>query len=170
LYQIDEMIRFFVALREMVPKGLLQGADERRPGRCHPQAQERRGARRSLLCWLGASQGDAGLALASPCRDFIPKTNRFPDCGIPYQDPEYLAAGCLWFRTRGLGDMDRVLIEDRVGVLVGDYSPATLAAALTILDALLRDPACQPGARRALAGASVLRKWEPFGIRALRAS
>ena len=151
LYQLDEMARFFVALKQMFPGAFFRVLTSGASG-----ASER-------LSAFGISPSDFSVGTV-PARD-VPAHLSQAHVGISFRKPtasqiaasptkiaEYLAAGLPVVSNAGIGDMDRILTEDRVGVLVDDYSHDAFLAALASLGRLLGEPGlrarCQESARR----------------------
>ncbi len=70
----------------------------------------------------------------------------------PTKIAEYLAAGIPVLLNRGVGDLDRVVDEDQVGVTLDQFNDAAYSDALTAADCILDDPdvsnRCQSSARR----------------------
>ena len=77
-------------------------------------------------------EGDIGLSLY---RGGISDVAR-----APTRIAEYLAAGMVVVATQGIGDVDKLLDEERVGVVINDDSPAGLAQAAHDILTLARDP------------------------------
>ena len=90
------------------------------------------------------SQSHVGISFRKPTASQI--------AASPTKIAEYLAAGLPVVSNAGIGDMDRILAEDRVGVVVENYSHDAFEAALARLDGLFREPGlrarCQESARR----------------------
>jgi len=75
---------------------------------------------------------DVGLSFIRPCFSKISSS--------PTKIGEYLAAGLPVVSTAGIGDVDALLREDRVGALVEELSSAGYEAALAALRELREDP------------------------------
>lgn len=75
---------------------------------------------------------DAGLSFVRPCFSKISSS--------PTKIGEYLAAGLPVVSTAGIGDVDALLRDNRVGALVGDFSPQAYEAAVGTLRELHEDP------------------------------
>jgi glycosyltransferase involved in cell wall biosynthesis len=84
--------------------------------------------------YLAAS--DFGISLIRPCFSKIASS--------PTKIGEYLGAGLPVLSTAGIGDIDRLLLGNRVGVLVRDFSEAGFVAAA----AEIRDLCAAPDIRR----------------------
>ena len=76
----------------------------------------------------------------------------------PTKMAEALASGLPVLCNRGIGDLDRLLPAERVGVLLEDFTPAGTEAAAGALQALLTDPGLADRCRRVAA--------ERFGLAA----
>lgn len=84
--------------------------------------------------------GDVGLCLI---------THGFPNLArAPTRFAEYLAAGMPVAVTRGVGDLDAITVEHKVGVLIDDESDTSLARAAAEIFELARDPRFPERARR----------------------
>lgn len=70
----------------------------------------------------------------------------------PTKLAEYLASGLPVLCNAGIGDVDAVIEEDRVGVLMQEFTPDAFRRALAAADALRREPEssdrCRASARR----------------------
>jgi glycosyltransferase involved in cell wall biosynthesis len=65
----------------------------------------------------------------------------------PTKIAEYLAMGLPVICNRGVGDLDELIEQNRVGVLISELDAASYAAALDALDALRRDPSLRERCR-----------------------
>jgi glycosyltransferase involved in cell wall biosynthesis len=87
---------------------------------------------------------DAALAFYKPSYSKIATS--------PTKLAEYLASGLPVVFNSGIGDVDAVVAEDRVGVILREFSPEAYVRALRDLEALTGDPdvrrRCQESARR----------------------
>jgi hypothetical protein len=79
--------------------------------------------------WLAAA--DAGIAFIRPCFSKISSS--------PTKIGEYLGGGLPVVSGRGIGDVDQLLSQDRVGVLVDDFDDGSYRAAAEQLATLLVD-------------------------------
>lgn len=152
LYQLDEMARFFVALKQMIPgsffrvltSGAAQTTMERLRDIGVPASAFSVGLAPAREVPALLSQSHVGISFRKPTASQI--------AASPTKIAEYLAAGLPVVSNAGIGDMDRILTEDRVGVVVENYSHDSFLAALVRLDSLLREPGlrarCQESARR----------------------
>jgi glycosyltransferase involved in cell wall biosynthesis len=75
---------------------------------------------------------DAGLSFVRPCFSKISSS--------PTKIGEYLAAGLPVVSTAGIGDVDSLLRDNRVGALVGDFSAQAYEAAVDTVRDLREDP------------------------------
>jgi glycosyltransferase involved in cell wall biosynthesis len=78
---------------------------------------------------------DAGLSFVRPCFSKISSS--------PTKIGEYLAAGLPVVSTAGIGDVDALLRDNRVGALVGDFSSQAYEAAVGIVRELREDSSAQ---------------------------
>ena len=89
---------------------------------------------------------DVGLSFVRPCFSKISSS--------PTKIGEYLAAGLPVVSTAGIGDVDALLRDNRVGALVEDFSEHAYGAAAAAIEALREEPAtrerCQTTARQRL--------------------
>lgn len=106
-------------LRELERCGI--GPDDYRILRAEPENVGR---------YLAAA--DAGLSFVRPCFSKISSS--------PTKIGEYLAAGLPVVSTAGIGDVDTLLRDNRVGALVGDFSAEAYEAAVAAVRELREDP------------------------------
>jgi glycosyltransferase involved in cell wall biosynthesis len=106
-------------LRELERCGI--GPDDYRILRAEPEEIGR---------YLAAA--DAGLSFVRPCFSKISSS--------PTKIGEYLAAGLPVVSTAGIGDVDALLRDNRVGALVEDFSPQAYEAAVGTVRELRADP------------------------------
>jgi glycosyltransferase involved in cell wall biosynthesis len=66
----------------------------------------------------------------------------------PTKIPEYLAAGIPVVSNAGIGDTDRVLLDDRVGIVVRDFNRDAYDQAVSELLELLEDAGLADRCRR----------------------
>jgi glycosyltransferase involved in cell wall biosynthesis len=78
---------------------------------------------------------DVGLSFVRPCFSKISSS--------PTKIGEYLAAGLPVVSTAGIGDVDALLRDNRVGALVGDFSSQAYEAAVGVVRELREDPSVQ---------------------------
>lgn len=152
LYQFDEMARFFVALQRLVPgcffriltNGYAQATVDRLRGLGISDTAFSVGSVRAQDVPALLSESHVGISFRKPTASQV--------AASPTKIAEYLAAGLPVVSNAGIGDMDRILTEDRVGVLVDSYSQDSFSASLARLYVLLREPGlrvrCQESARK----------------------
>jgi glycosyltransferase involved in cell wall biosynthesis len=122
LYLFEEVGRLFLHLRAIRPGAFLRVLPTTRP----------EDATRILL-GIGLARSDFAVSPTSPER--VPAFLRRATLGIslrkpafsqmaasPTKIPEYLAAGLPVICNAGIGDMDRILSSNRVGILVRDFT------------------------------------------------
>lgn len=134
--------------------------------------------------------GEAGYRIQRVAPADIPRYLRAADIGLSFIKPcysklassptkfaEYLASGLPVICNPGIGDVDAVVEQDRVGVLVPDFTTEAYLRALERADALRAEPdlpeRCRASARgrfdlRAVGGVSYRRLYERVLGRALR--
>jgi len=69
-------------------------------------------------------------------------------CSSPTRLGEYLASGVPVLGSAGIGDMDRVMVDDRTGVVLSSWDPAAIARAWADMETLERDPDMPARCRR----------------------
>jgi glycosyltransferase involved in cell wall biosynthesis len=138
LYLLEEMARFFLALRARRPSAVFRVLT--------PSPAEQAA---TVLGRVGLSAADFTVAAVLP--EKVPAYLAAAHLGISFRRPtraqvgasptkvgEYLAAGLPVVSNTGIGDTDDWLESDGVGVLVGDIGDAALqdaaARALTLAD------------------------------------
>jgi glycosyltransferase involved in cell wall biosynthesis len=151
LYLLEEMGQFFLELRK------------RRPGahfRILTTSSASEAANR--LERSGLHPEDFSIAAVPPAE--VPSYLRQANLGIsfrkaafsqiaasPTKIPEYLAAGLPVICNSGIGDTDRLLTNDRVGVVLKEFNSEAHSQALDKIDQLLSDTSlrarCQTTAR-----------------------
>jgi glycosyltransferase involved in cell wall biosynthesis len=151
-YQLDEMARFFIALHQNIPgsffriltSGAAQTTIDRLKDIGVPASAFSVGSApaREMPALLSGSH--VGISFVKSAAAQI--------AASPTKIAEYLAAGLPVVSNAGIGDMDRILTEDRVGVMVESYTPGGFQVALTRLGELLQEPGvrarCQESARK----------------------
>src|SRR5262245_21433463 len=139
LYMLEEMGRFFLALRERRPKAYLRILTS------SPAAEASETLRNLGLgaedYWVGAippseipaylRRAKIGLSFRKPTFSQI--------AASPTKIPEYLAAGIPVVSNAGIGDTDRALLDDRVGIIVSDFNREAYEQAVSGLLELLED-------------------------------
>lgn len=139
LYLLEEMARFFLALRERRPNAYLRILT------ASPAAEVS-----ETLSNLGLGAEDYWIGAVPPSE--IPVYLRRAKVGLsfrkptfsqiaasPTKIPEYLAAGIPVVSNAGIGDTDRSLLDDRVGIVVRDFSRKAYDEAVVALLELLDD-------------------------------
>jgi glycosyltransferase involved in cell wall biosynthesis len=131
LYLVRETLQFFEAYRELRPDARLlvlvpRAADV---GTAPPGVEIRSVPPHAVPPLLARAR--AGLSLR--------RAGRAQVAASPVKVSEYLACGLPVVSTTGVGDLDRLLLERRVGVLVPGFSPDELRAAARSLVELQGD-------------------------------
>ena len=152
LYLLEEMGRFFLRLREGRPDAFLRILTT-------ASASETE----ARLRGVGLPPGSFAAHRADPAeipghlaRARVGLSFRLPTfsqvAASPTKIAEYLAAGLPTVSNSGIGDTDQILQEDRVGVVLPDFSEESYKKAIAELTELLQDPAlaarCRESARR----------------------
>jgi glycosyltransferase involved in cell wall biosynthesis len=139
LYMLEEMGRFFLVLRERRPNAYLRILT------ASPTAEASERLRNLGLgmedYWIGAIPpseipaylrgAKIGLSFRKPTFSQI--------AASPTKIPEYLAAGIPVVSNAGIGDTDRVLLDDRIGIVVKDFNRDAYDQAVSGLLELLDD-------------------------------
>lgn len=102
------------------------------------------------MCQLGIAPTDFLVAKVPP--DEVPRYLRAADIAISFIKPcyskqsssptkiaEYLASGLPVVCNVGVGDLDKLILENQVGVLLREFTPAAYLDALDQIDVLRRD-------------------------------
>jgi glycosyltransferase involved in cell wall biosynthesis len=139
LYLLEEMGRFFLALRERRRDAYLRILT------ASPAAEASK-----KLSKIGLREEDYWIGAAPPSE--IPAYMRRAKVGLsfrkptfsqiaasPTKIPEYLAAGIPVVSNTGIGDTDRALLDDRTGVIVKDFNRDAYDEAVVALLKLLDD-------------------------------
>lgn len=139
LYLLEEMGRFFLTLRERRPNAYLRILT------ASPAAEAS-----ETLSKLGLGEEDYWIGAVPPSE--IPAYLRRAKVGLsfrkpafsqiaasPTKVPEYLAAGIPVVSNAGIGDTDRTLMDDRVGIVIRDFSREAYDEAAGALLELLDD-------------------------------
>jgi glycosyltransferase involved in cell wall biosynthesis len=139
LYLLEEMGRFFLALRERRPDAYLRILTAS-PAAKASETLNNLGLREEDY-WVGAAppseipaylhRAKAGLSFRKPSFSQI--------AASPTKIPEYLAAGIPAVSSAGIGDTDRTLLDDRVGIVVREFSREAYDEAVVALLELLDD-------------------------------
>jgi glycosyltransferase involved in cell wall biosynthesis len=139
LYLLEEMGRFFLALRGRRPAAYLRILTASSAAEAS-----------KTLSDLGLGEEDYWIGAVPPSE--IPAYLRRAKVGLsfrkpafsqiaasPTKVPEYLAAGIPVVSNAGVGDTDRTLLDDRVGIVVRDFSREAYDEAAGALLELLDD-------------------------------
>jgi glycosyltransferase involved in cell wall biosynthesis len=140
LYLVEEMGRFFKAIKERRPNAFLrllsisppeQGADQLRQAGLNADD-----------FWIGAvpaaevpsylRRASLGISFRKPTFAQI--------AASPTKIPEYLAAGLPVVSNAGIGDVDSLLESERVGVIVRDFTAVEFTRAAEVAQLLAEDP------------------------------
>ncbi|MGH9874585.1 MAG: glycosyltransferase [Pyrinomonadaceae bacterium] len=140
LYLVEEMGRFFKAVKERRPNAFL---------RMLSNSPLEHGA--SQLRQAGLAEDDFWIGAVPPAE--VPFYLRRARLGIsfrkstfaqiaasPTKIPEYLAAGLPVVSNAGIGDVDDLLTREKVGVIVREFNEAAYAEAAERVLALVAEP------------------------------
>lgn len=140
LYLVEEMGRFFMAIKAQRPNAFLRILSVSPPALAAAALQR-----------AGLNESDFEI-IAVPPRD-VPRLLQRAKLGIsfrkptfsqiaasPTKIPEYLAAGLPIVSNQGIGDIDELLASDRVGVVVENFDDPNLALAAGAALALASEP------------------------------
>jgi glycosyltransferase involved in cell wall biosynthesis len=139
-YLTEEIAAFLAAAREQDPSTfcvvLTQSEPEllqsllRQAGVPEGECMIRRAAPEEVPAYLRAA--DLGFSFIKPCYSKLSSS--------PTKIPEYLASGLPVICNAGIGDTDRVIERDGVGVIVREWDRDAYLAALDEADRLRKDP------------------------------
>lgn len=151
LYLLEDMARFFLALRKRRPDAFFRVLTTSSPD-----------AASDLLRRAGLDQSDFWIGAARP--EEVPAYLRRAHLGIsfrkqtfsqiaacPTKIPEYLAAGLPVVSSAGVGDMDHLLESYKVGVTVQPFDSASFDEAAESALALASDPELKDRCAQAVA-------------------
>ena len=152
LYLLEEMARFFLAVRELRPRAFFRVLTRSNAG--HVSEVLRRAGLSDEEFWVGAvepsevpaylKRARLGLSFRKPTFSQI--------AASPTKIPEYLAAGLPAVSNAGIGDTDELLERERVGVVVRGFTREEFAEAAARAVSLAEDAAastrCEEAARR----------------------
>ena len=102
----------------------------------------RAAASRDVPSYLSAS--DAGLAFIKPCFSKLASS--------PTKYAEYLACGLPLIISAGIGDSDALITREKVGALVGDFTPGEYARAAAVIEDFVGDREATRTHARSVAG------------------
>ena len=152
LYLLEEMARFFLAVRELRPRAFFRVLTRSDAGRVS-EVLKRAGLSGEEF-WVGAvepSQVPAYLKRARLGLSFR-KPTFSQIAASPTKIPEYLAAGLPAVSNEGIGDTDELLERERVGVVVRGFTREEFASAAARAVSLAEDAdaraRCAEAARR----------------------
>lgn len=134
-YLTDEMAEFFMAAREQDASSYWMVLTHSHPGGIMERLKQRgvgeqdycirRVLPEEIPTYLQAA--DSALAFIKPCYS--------KRASSPTKIAEYLASGLPVVCNSGIGDLDRIFEEDRIGVVVSDFNrPAYLKALCAVED------------------------------------
>jgi glycosyltransferase involved in cell wall biosynthesis len=129
LYMLEEMARFFLAVRALKPRALFRVLTTSSAERA-AHVLRRAGLRVEdfHIGSVGAREVPGVLRRAHLGVSFRRAT--FSQIAAsPTKIPEYLAAGLPVVSNAGVGDTDELLVRERVGTLVGEFNPEAYARA-----------------------------------------
>lgn len=140
LYLLEEMGRFFLALKRHRPDAFLRILTTSSAGDA-TATLERVGLARADF-WVGAARPAEVPAFLRRARLGLSfrKATFSQIAASPTKIPEYLAAGLPAVCNAGIGDTDDILTRERVGVIVRDFDEATLDEAARAALALASEP------------------------------
>ncbi len=159
LYLLEEMARFFLAVRALAPTAFFRvlttsNADE-------TAARLRRAGLSDEDFFVGAARAEEVPRLLRRARLGVSfrKATFSQIAASPTKVPEYLAAGLPVVANSGIGDTDELIERERVGVLVREFGEAEYARAAREALRLSEEPGvaarCVEAARRNFDLASV---------------
>lgn len=139
-YMTDEMAAFFAVLKQKRkdafflwlttgPREIVDQAMSKQGIEAENYAV-RRVSSRDVSSFLSAA--DAGIAF------YLPGSSRLGTS--PVKVSEYLACGMPTVINAGIGDCDDLILRERVGALVGDFTAAEYAKAISVIEEQTRHP------------------------------
>jgi glycosyltransferase involved in cell wall biosynthesis len=146
-YLLDEMLRAFVLLREQIPRArlLIANRNEHELIAGRAAAHEIASGELELIASPHAgvpaviARMSAGMALIKPVYSKI--------ASAPTKLAEYLGCGVPCLGNAGVGDVEEILEEHRVGTAVHAFSEDELRQAVRRLINVVRDPPAQKRCR-----------------------
>jgi glycosyltransferase involved in cell wall biosynthesis len=151
LYRLEEMARFFLALKERRADAFFRILTHGSQAKVS-----------EVLQGVGVREDDFEVVAVDP--DEVPQNLSRARLGISFRKPtfsqiaasptkiaEYLAAGIPVVSNAGTGDVDELLQSERVGLTVHSFDDASLAEAATQALKLTDDPEIEARCRRAAA-------------------
>ena len=148
-YLLEEMLRCFVVLREQIPNARLLIANRNEHDLIAARAAAQ-GIASAEVEVVTASHAEmpaiiarmsAGMALIKPVYSKI--------ASAPTKLAEYLGCGVPCLGNRGVGDVEEILEDRRVGTAVGGFRDDELRQATRRLIDVVRDPSAQERCRAA---------------------
>jgi glycosyltransferase involved in cell wall biosynthesis len=143
LYLLEEMGRFFLAVRAQQPRAFFQIMTASEPG----EASER-------LLLVGLNRDDFRIGKVAPSE--VPLHLSRARLGLSFRKPafsqiaasptkiaEYLAAGLVVVCNAGVGDTDEIIWKERAGVIVDSFDVEAYAAAASRALELVSEPGVQ---------------------------
>ncbi|HEV2884104.1 MAG TPA: glycosyltransferase [Pyrinomonadaceae bacterium] len=139
LYLLDEMGRFFEAVRAREPRAFLKILTTS-PAEEAAARLQRAGVHPDHF-WIGkVAAGEVPRGLRSARIGLSFRKPTFSQVAAsPTKIPEYLAAGIPVVSNAGVGDVDNLLEEHRVGVVVREFTVAEFERAAEVAIALAND-------------------------------
>lgn len=151
-YLTDEMVEFFVTARQQDPSSFLMVLTQSHPREIIQRLEERhieehhydirRVSPERLPSYIQAA--DVAITFIKPCYS--------KQSSSPAKFAEYLAGGLPVVCNSGIGDLDQIIEEDRIGVVVTDFNRGTYRKALCDLEDMMKDgdmsSRCRNSARR----------------------
>jgi glycosyltransferase involved in cell wall biosynthesis len=152
LYLLEEMARFFLAVRELRPRAFFRVLTRSNAG--HVSEVLRRAGLSTEEFWVGPvepsevpahlKRARLGLSFRKPTFSQI--------AASPTKIPEYIAAGLPAVSNEGIGDTDELLERERVGVVVRGFTREEFAEAasraVSLADDTTASARCVEAARR----------------------
>lgn len=148
LYLVEEIGRFFLALKSRWPNATLRVLTA--SSATEVEQKLRKAGLKEDDFWIGAvypSQVPYYLSRANVGISFR-KATFSQIAASPTKIPEYLAAGLPVVSNAGIGDSDEIIQNDRVGVIIRELNDEAYSHAVTQLEMLLRDPNLAERCRR----------------------
>lgn len=152
LYLLEEMARFFASVRALEPRALLRILTTSPPTEAE-RILTRAGLDQDHF-WIGRVPADQVPRYLSAARVGISfrKPTFSQIAASPTKIPEYLAAGLPVVSNSGIGDTDQLLVGNRIGVIVSEFTTEAYARAASAAIRMAHDPEvsnrCREAARK----------------------
>lgn len=137
-YLVDEIFGFFKTMSESIPRSNLTFLTESNPASIYSGARKNQVSESKIdIKKAQASEVPELLAAANAGIFFINPYKRYNSSPIKFG--EYLACGLPVIVNSGIGDCDEIILKERVGVIINNFSAYDYKAAIKDLNCLLAE-------------------------------